>query len=77
MDKKTLERANELTRYIYNASNDIENIKKVDVSDGKFICIANKNNIHANEELLGKVIDLVVDYKTEQIKNWQKELDEL
>jgi len=76
MTKETLERAVLLDDEIKKAKEEVEILNSIpfDTPNHLTIHIA---DVGLCEELTGKVIRLLVDYKQERIAEWQKELDEL
>ena len=75
MDKDTVEKVKELDANIKKATNDVENLNSVPFDFGSIS--VGYNTIETDETLMGAVIKLIVNHKEQQIKEWQKELDEL
>ncbi len=75
MDKDTVEKVKELDANIKKATNDVENLNSVPFDLGSIS--VGYNIIETDETLMGAVIKLIVNHKEQQIKEWQKELDEL
>ena len=75
MDKDTVEKVKALDANIKKAANDVKNLNGVPFDFGRVI-LAN-TSVETDETLMGAVIKLIVSHKEQQIKEWQKELDEL
>ena len=75
MDKDTVEKVKELDANIKKATNDVENLNCVPFDFGSIS--VGYNIIETDATLMGAVIKLIVNHKEQQIKEWQKELDEL
>ena len=76
MTKETLKRAVLLDDEIKKAKEDVEALNRIPFDSPKRLLIEG-TSISLCEELTGKVIRLLVDYKQKRIAEWQKELDEL
>lgn len=75
MDKEQVKRVIELNANIGIATAEIQGMNGVPFDTG--YCIIGYARITADENLLSQIIRLAVNYKEEQIKNWQKELDNM
>lgn len=76
MTKETLKRAVLLDDEIKKAKEEVETLNSIPFDTPKHLTI-HIYDVGLCEELTGKVIRLLVDYKQERIAEWQKELDEL
>lgn len=75
MDKEQVKRVIELDDNIEIATAEIQAMNGVPFDIG--YCTIGYNRISADENLLSQIIRLAVNYKEQQIKNWQKELDNM
>lgn len=75
MDKKQVKKVIELDHNIGMATEEVRVMNDVPFDMGYIIL--GTNRITADENLLSLIIKLAVNYKEEQIKNWQKELDNM
>lgn len=75
MTKEQIEKVKELDHNIGTATEEVQAMNGVPFDTG--YCIIGYCRIIADEKLLSRIIRLAVNYKQEQIKKWQKELDEL
>lgn len=75
MDKEQVKRVIELDANIGIATAEIQGMNGVPFDIG--YCTIGYNRISADENLLSQIIRLAVNYKEEQIKSWQKELDNM
>ncbi|MBQ9646133.1 MAG: hypothetical protein IJV24_07240 [Prevotella sp.] len=75
MTKEQIEKVKELDHNIGMATEEVQGMKGVPFDTG--YCTIGHCRICADERLLSQIIRLAANYKQEQIKNWQKELDEL
>lgn len=75
MDKEQVKRVIELDANIGIATAEVRVMNDVPFDMGYIILGINR--ITADENLLSQIIRLAVNYKEQQIKNWQKELDNM
>lgn len=75
MDKDTVEKVKELDANIKKATDEVKYLNRVPLNFG-YVTVAN-TSVETDETLMGAVIKLIVNHKAQQIKEWQKELDEL
>lgn len=75
MDKDTVEKVKELDANIKKATDEVKYLNRVPLNFGH-VTVAN-TSVETDETLMGAVIKLIVNHKEQQIKEWQKELDEL
>lgn len=75
MDKEQVKRVIELDANIGIATAEIQGMNGVPFDIG--YCTIGYHRISADENLLSQIIRLAVNYKEQQIKNWQKELDNM
>ena len=75
MDKKKVKRVIELDANIGIATEEIQAMNGVPFDTGYYEI--GYHRISADENLLSQIIRLAVNYKEEQIKSWQKELDNM
>lgn len=76
MTSETLKNANELTKNINLASQEINSMESIYLPTIHFVSFENRS-ISVDQKLLKKVIDICVDYKKQQVDAWKKELKEL
>lgn len=77
MKQETLEKAKRLEAQIHSAQTSIEQLRRVNTDQQGFVCFNNVNNVHAPSELMKRIVDVAIDYKRNQMTEWQKELGEL
>lgn len=77
MKQETLEKAKRLEAQIHSAQTSIEQLRKVSTDKQGFVCFNNVNNIPVTAELMKRIVDVAIDYKRNQMTEWQKELEEL
>lgn len=75
MDKEHVKKVIELDHNIGMATEEVRVMNGVPFDMGYIIF--GTNRITADENLLSQILWLAVNYKEEQIKNWQKELDNM
>ncbi len=75
MDKKQVKKVIELDHNIEKTAEEVRVMNDVPFDMGYIIL--GTNRISADENLLSQIINLAVNYKEEQIKNWQKEIDNM
>lgn len=76
MTPETLKKANELTKNINLASQEINLMKNIYRPTIHFVSFENQS-ISVDQELLKKIIDIATDHKKRQVDSWKKELKEL
>ena len=77
MKQETLEKAKRLEAQIHSAQTSIEQLRRVSTDKQGFVCFNNVNNIPVPAELMKRIVDVAIDYKRNQMTEWQKELEEL
>ena len=77
MKQETLEKAKRLEAQIHSAKTSIEQLRRVSTDKQGFVCFNNVNNVPVPAELMKRIVDVAIDYKRNQMTEWQKELDEL
>ena len=77
MKQETLEKAKRLEAQIHSAQTSIEQLRKVSTDKQGFVCFNNVNNVPVPAELMKRIVDVAIDYKRNQMTEWQKELEEL
>lgn len=75
MDKEQVKKVIELNDNIEKTAEEVRLLNGVPFDTG--YCEICYHRISADENLLSQIIRLAVNYKEEQIKNWQKELDNM
>ena len=77
MKQETLEKAKRLEAQINSAQTSIEQLRRVSTDKQGFVCFNNVNNVPVPAELMKRIVDVAIDYKRNQMTEWQKELGEL
>ena len=77
MKQETLEKAKRLEAQINSAKTSIEQLRRVSTDKQGFACFNNVNNVPVTAELMKRIVDVAIDYKRNQMTEWQKELEEL
>ena len=77
MKQETLEKAKRLDAQIHSAQTSIEQLRRVSTDKQGFVCFNNVNNVPVPAELMKRIVDVAIDYKRNQMTEWQKELEEL
>ena len=77
MKQETLEKAKRLEAQIHSAQTSIEQLRRVSTDKQGFVCFNNVNNVPVPAELMKRIVDVAIDYKRNQMTEWQKELEEL
>ena len=77
MKQETLEKAKQLEAQIHSAKTSIEQLRRVSTDKQGFVCFNNVNNVPVPAELMKRIVDVAIDYKRNQMTEWQKELEEL
>ena len=75
MDKEQVKKVIKLNNNIEKTAEEVRLLNGVPFDTG--YCEIGYHRISADEDLLRQIIRLDVNYKEEQIKNWQKELDNM
>lgn len=75
MDKEHVKKVIELNDNIEKTAEEVRLLNGIPFDTG--YCAIGNYLISADENLLSQIIKLAVNYKEEQIKNWQKELDNM
>lgn len=75
MDKEQVKKVIELNDNIEKTAEEVRLLNGIPFDYG--YCEIGYHRISADENLLSKIIKLAVNYKEEQIKNWQKEIDNM
>ena len=77
MKQETLEKAKQLEAQIHSAKTSIEQLRRVSTDKQGFVCFNNVNNVPVSADLMKRLVDVAIDYKRNQMTEWQKELEEL
>lgn len=77
MKQETLEKAKRLEAQIHSAQTSIEQLRRVSTDKQGLVCFNNVNNVPVPAELMKRIVDVAIDYKRNQMTEWQKELEEL
>ena len=77
MKQETLEKAKRLEAQIHSAKTSIEQLRRVSTDKQGLVCFNNVNNVPVPAELMKRIVDVAIDYKRNQMTEWQKELEEL
>lgn len=77
MKQETLEKAKRLEAQIHSAQTSIEQLRRVSTDKQGFVCFNNVDNVPVPAELMKRIVDVAIDYKRNQMTEWQKELEEL
>ncbi len=75
MDKEQVKKVIKLNNNIEKTAEEVRLLNGVPFDTG--YCEFGYHRISADENLLSQIIRLAVNYKEEQIKSWQKELDNM
>jgi hypothetical protein len=75
MDKEQVKKVIKLNNNIEKTAEEVRLLNGVPFDTG--YCAIGNHLIPADENLLSQIIRLAVNYKEEQIKSWQKELDNM